>query len=790
MKRAGKIGAVVLLVVAAAAGAWYWQRSAQQPRWNLLLVTFDTTRADHIGCYGHAGAKTPAFDGLAARGVLFERAYATAPMTMPSHSTMFTGLQPIEHGMVTNGKGRLADDIDTLAEILQQQGYQTAAFVAAFVLDSKFGLDQGFETYNDDLSGTPRPTDVLHRERAGDVVVDAALAWLQQHGDARFHCWIHLYDPHLPYQAHSETGIPDASYDGEISFADRQLGRVLEFLHQQQLDDHTLIVVVGDHGEGLEEHREHGHGYQLYQSTLHVPLVMVRPGEGPRGLRVAEPVSLVDLFPTVLQLLSLSPTKPISGNSLAGLWRRETLESRACFAMTQEPLLDNGWAPLQSLTTADWKYIRTPIAELYDLRADPDETRNLAQEQPERLAELETQLADLESGLHPRQAADAVLTEAEKRALASLGYTGGINGLTVADLAHLPDVKEKLPLYNQLSEAVHLLEEGNPQAAEPKLREVVAADPKFAKALGNLGICLVQLGRRAEAGEMFEKVLKINAKDVSALMNLASSAAAEGRIQEAIDRYGAAIEADRDSPVPLYRLGLLCLDIGELQRAEALFGEALRIDPTYDAVICAEGDLAMRHQDGNRARGRYEAALKVNPRSLHALVNLGILETQEAKWETAESFFQRAVDIDPRNPMPRANLARVAARRGAPQEAVDAFEVLLADSVNYLPAITALGWMRAAHPDPTIRNAEKALVLAERAAEVAGPDAVEALDLRAAALAEAGRFDEARAASDEAIRLARGIPGYPINPLISRRALYSADQPYRSTEYGGSGVAN
>lgn len=774
------LGAAVL----AAAGLWFWN-TRRGPRWNVLIITLGSTRADHIGCYGHAAALTPAIDGLAGRGVLFERASATAPMTLPSHATMFTGLQPPEHGLVTNGMGRLPEELSTLAEILSARGWSTAAFVAAFVLDSKFGLDQGFETYNDDLRGTPRPADLLHRERPGNVVVDAAIDWLSAHKHKRFHCWIHLYDPHLPYVPHTDEfgdRFADAPYDAEIAFADRQVARVLDFLEREGLSERTLVVLAGDHGEGLDEHGEQGHGYLLYQSTLHVPLVIAGPLPEARGVRVPEPVSLVDLFPTVLELLKISPPARHSGQSLAGVWRGEPVAPRECFAMTDEPLLDNGWAPLRSLTTSDWKYIRTPRVELYDLRDDPAETTNLAGERPELLADLENTLAALESRMQVREAVAARRTAAEQRTLASLGSNGGLADQRPAGDRDLPDVKDKLPLYNRLSEAVHLLEQDRAEEAEPILREVVAADPEFRKALGNLGFCLARLGRLDEAIQQYQRVLELDTADASVLVNLAAAYAAQGKTDEAIRHYEAAIAADRHSPVAAYQLGLLSLELKDVRQAESLFVQALERDPTFDPALRAQADLAAQRGDIQMAVARYRAALEANPQSVPTLVNFGILAARMGDLDTAESRLLEAIRVDPGNPQPRHNLGRVYLMRGRPEDTLAQLKAVLAEHPDYIPTIMALGWLLAAHPDDRVRDAEQALELSERAVALSNRQSIDAFDLLGAALAEAGRFGEARAAVDEALHLAAAQPGYPVRKLQERREMYVNGQRYRTTE--------
>lgn len=264
---------------------WFWPRH----RPSLLVVTLDTTRADRLGCYDSASARTPVLDELAASGVLCENAYSVAPMTLPAHASLFTGLYPPETGVVTNGRGRLSETNQTLAEILKRQGYDTAAFVGSFVLNARFGLDQGFRTYDDDLAGgEPELTGVLRR-RSGEAVVDAAIRWLAEKRSRSqpFFCWVHLYDPHAPYLAHTELfgdefhGRP---YDAEIAYIDRQVGRLVDFLRSHRLEDDTLLVVVADHGEGLGDHGEETHSETLYNSILRVPLIFRQTGRLRSGL--------------------------------------------------------------------------------------------------------------------------------------------------------------------------------------------------------------------------------------------------------------------------------------------------------------------------------------------------------------------------------------------------------------------------------------------------------------------------------------------------------------------------
>ena len=418
-------------------------------RLNVLLITLDTTRADRLGCYGYSAAKTPVLDRLAQQGVLFERAYAPVPLTLPSHASMLTGLYPPEHGLRNNGQGALPSGLPTLATELQAAGYETGAFVAAFVLDHKFGLQRGFETYNDDLSTADPSLDGHHQYRDGGLVINAALRWLRPRSSKPFFCWVHLFDPHYPYLTHEDrfgTQFQDRPYDAELAYVDDEIGRLIAALRKSGALEHTIIVVVGDHGESLGEHGELSHAMTVYDATLRVPLLVVSPRESQPGHRVAEPVSLVDLTPTVLDLLGKRPLPQASGRSLRAAVRGEPLTTLPCYAETDEPYHAGHWSPLRALITQQWKYIRSPKAELYDLLADPQELLNLATKSPDQLQKLEGELTAWEERMNQRLAGNVALTEQERRALSGLGYASHHkpNG---EEERPLRDVKDMLPFY-------------------------------------------------------------------------------------------------------------------------------------------------------------------------------------------------------------------------------------------------------------------------------------------------------------------------------------------------------
>ena len=316
---------------------------------NILLITLDTTRADRLGCYGHAAASTPALDQLAAGGTCFDSAFAQIPLTLPSHASLLTGMHPAELGILDNGRAALPDDVETLAETCRDRGYRTAAFLAASVLDGRFGLSAGFDVYDDELPAPPGGVIEFDQERPANVVCDRALAWLAGNTDSPFFCWVHFFDPHGPYEPPEpfRSRLADP-YDGEVAFADTQVGRLMSWLQAHELADRTLVVVASDHGEGLGEHGESAHGVFLYDSTIRVPLILSMPTRIAAGRRVTAVVSLVDILPTLLELLGWPVPGAVSGTSFAGALHGNRLPPQSSYARSDYALDHFGWGRLES----------------------------------------------------------------------------------------------------------------------------------------------------------------------------------------------------------------------------------------------------------------------------------------------------------------------------------------------------------------------------------------------------------------------------------------------------------
>ncbi|MEO1366071.1 MAG: sulfatase-like hydrolase/transferase, partial [Acidobacteriota bacterium] len=478
-----------------------------------VLVTLDTTRPDRLQPYGARDVATPTLLRLAREGVVFEEAMAVAPITLVAHTSLLTGLYPPRHGVRNNGIHFVDGELETLAETLGGHGYRSAAFVSASVLEARYGLDQGFDAYDDDLStGTNRQPRVVP-DRAAGATVDAATLWLDTVGDGeRFFLWVHFYDPHAVYSppAPYRDRYRDRLYDGEIAYMDAELGRLLE--HPALAD--AAVAVVGDHGESLGQHGEQTHAILAYQATLHVPFLLRVPG-GPAGLRVAEPVSHVDLVPTALDLLGLpaAPDGAVDGRSLVPLLEGTgppDPEIDLHYAETYLPFYTYGWAKLRVLRRGALKLIDGPDPELYRLDRDAGETRNLAERDPQTLDDLRRQLAEHMGEDGDREATLELDDEALDR-LRSLGYLA--SGRAPARDGPRPDPKAFIDLHVGLERARHLLRDRRPEDAERQLRRVLDRDGSNLAALAELSTARELQGDLDGAVEAAERALALDPGD-------------------------------------------------------------------------------------------------------------------------------------------------------------------------------------------------------------------------------------------------------------------------------------
>jgi arylsulfatase A-like enzyme/Tfp pilus assembly protein PilF len=686
--RRRRVWLVVCGLVTLVMGWCAWREFVLSRRPNVLLITLDTTRADRLGCYGYSVALTPTLDALAAGGVLFERAYTPAPLTLPSHASMMTGLYPPEYGLVTNGRGRLDENLSTLAEVFRDAGYDTSAFIGSFVLHSKFGLARGFREYDDDMTNTDPAEDGLHRQRDGVWVVDSALSWLQRRRTRPFFCWVHLYDAHAPYLAHVEDfgdRFHDSPYDGGIAYVDLQVKRLVDHLETKGLREKTLVVVVGDHGESLGEHNEREHGLTLYNSVLHVPWIWAGPGATAAGKRVPQMVSLVDLRPTLLETAGLREPARSSGRSLRGALAGGEIASESSYSATDFPLLEHGWSPQRSLTTETWKYIRSPEVELYDLACDPEETNNLAPELPERVQALEDQLAALEKAMSTRQGAAVELSPHEQRALASLGYLGGHASVKqpAAPAEQLPDVKQMLPTYNEVQAAKRLLSEGNAPAAEIQLREITRQAPDYLPARVSLAEALTKQKKLDESREVSEAVLARDPENGEAHFQLGFVYWEQQQLADAIEEFRKSLAAKPDALGALLNMAEVLVQLGRNEEAEESYRRLLEQDPLFVKAHVGLGKLLAAQKRGAEAEQHYREALRFTPTSSEAHDNLAILLAGQNRLAEAEAHFARAVELSPKSASLRFNYGTLLMQQGRRDQAIQAFEEALRLDAQY-----------------------------------------------------------------------------------------------------------
>jgi arylsulfatase A-like enzyme/Tfp pilus assembly protein PilF len=628
---------------------WLWPRR----RPNILLITLDTTRADRLGCYGYRDARTPVLDALAASGVICQNVCTVAPLTLPAHTSMFTGLYPSESGVRTNGRGRLDDAVPTLAEALRTRGYETAGFVGAFVLDRKFGLGQGFQTYDDDFVSDEPGGDGMLRQRPGRAVVDAALRWLERKRSKPFLCWVHFYDPHAPYLGHEDVfgdEFAGRPYDAEIAYVDRQIGRLVEFLHNQMLDSQTLVVVAGDHGEGFGEHLEQGHGLTLYEEVLRVPLIIRQPERVPAGRAISDRISLVDLSPTILDLAGIPELRKVSGSSFGRGLVGDKLPSAPGYAATDEPFLVNGWSPLRSLYDGSWKYVRTARPELYDLAADPQETRDLAEALPDVLEKMERRLAEIESRMVPREESATQLSASERRALEGLGYLGAGRPAPAERAAEdLPDVKDMLRFNAAIAEADKLVQSGSPDAAVDRLQQIIAEAPLHTEAYVRLGKLLAETGHFDQAERTFRAVLGLRPQLVGVHFRLGMVLLMSGHADQAIPEFLEELENNPEFAKAHYNLGVAFSAVGQPHEALDHFDAAIEIERGYSMAYLGRGNLLTNLGRIPEAVSDYEEALKYDPNLAEAHEHLGLVLRNQGQIERAREHLARAAELSRAN---------------------------------------------------------------------------------------------------------------------------------------------
>jgi arylsulfatase A-like enzyme/Flp pilus assembly protein TadD len=680
-------------VVSAAVWWWGWRRDPviRDPARSVILISIDTLRADALGAYGARGVATPWIDRLAREGLRFETAHAHNVVTLPSHSNMLSGLPPTRHGVRDNTGFRFPADIPTLASRLKALGRVTGAFVSAFVLDSRFGLDQGFDLYDDRTASLERQSPFTVPDRPGPETVGAALRWIESQGDRPYFAFIHLYDPHFPYRPPEPYASRhrERPYDGEVEATDAALGPLLSRILDGPGKGRTLVILTADHGESLGEHGESTHGIFAYEGTLRVPLIVW--GATARGSVVRDPAQHIDIVPTVLDALAAPVPTDLPGRSLL-----KPIPARATYFEALSTSLNQGWAPLRGTIEGGFKYIDLPIPEVYDLAGDPRETRNLAALEPERLERLRGQLGReraLDRGTK-RVEEDAATLER----LRALGYVAASQPAEQKETYTAADDPKNLIeidtrnravvtayMEGRIGEAIAMAREnlrlrpdmsgaslqlayleraqGNLGAAIAAARRAVQLRPLHAEGLALLGAYLTEAGQAQEAVRTLEPFVRGAAPDVDVLTAFGLAHATLGRVAEAREAFESVSRIDPGNAMALVNLGTLDLMTGKRAEARARLMRAVAIDPHVAKAHNTLGVLAAQEGRLEEAIAYWRTAAENNPRDYQSLFNLGTTLDRLGRTGEADSYFRRYLAVAPRA-LERRDIERIRRRLG------------------------------------------------------------------------------------------------------------------------------
>ena len=706
--------------------------------YNVVVVTLDTLRADHLGAYGFSEVATPAIDSLADDGVLFENAHSTTPLTLPAHTSMFTGNYPLRHGVIDNGGFLVPEEAETLAEVLGGAGYRTGGFVAAYVLDARWRIDQGFDHYVDDFDVRGQRVIAMGGvQRPASEVVDHALDWLdetplatpprssERASEQPFFMWLHMYDPHAPYDPPEpyKSRYPGRPYLGEVAYTDAQVGRLLEELRRRELLDSTLVVLTADHGESLGGHGEAQHGFFIYDEAMHVPLIMRLPFGDFGGRRRPEQVSIVDIMPTVLEIIGMDHDLQFQGRSLVPLMQsgsgsEDVTGKRYIYSESWYARLHYGWSHLRALRDERYKLILSSAPELYDLREDPDEQHDLADSLNTVLFEM-TQAADERIATWSEGASESTagdLDEETRRKLVSLGYVGTFQAIE-DEGADLPSPRDKIEIYNKSLEARQAMDRGEVADAERLLHEVLAEDPGIVDAYHTLGELYFDQGRLEEAVEAYRAAIPLKPDDpysyifsTDALVGLQRLDEAEKTVRDGLELVGENAQLyfllgdvrrrrdDLDGAVAAF---LHCLEInpegssargglaqayfhlGRLDEAENYARAALELNDQLIGVHAVLAEIHDGRGEPQAAVREYLQELEIVPEDVAAHFNLAMVYRKTGREDDEHRQLQRVLEIDPDYPLGNLFMARLVLRRGGDlQRAIDMVEGAVAQQLE------------------------------------------------------------------------------------------------------------
>jgi arylsulfatase A-like enzyme/Tfp pilus assembly protein PilF len=649
----------------------------REPGLNVLLITIDTLRADAIGAYGNAKAATPWLDRLSAGGVRFTQARAHNVVTLPSHVNILSGEYPLHHGVRENSGYRVPADLETLATVLKARGYKTGAFVSAFPLDVRFGLNRGFDVYDDRYGKGAERRAFREPERAGVATVAAAVDWIGRQPSPWF-AWVHLYEPHFPYAppAPYNSQFQSKPYLGEVAAADAALTALVSPVIEQATNGRTIVVATADHGESLGDHGELTHGLFAYDATLHVPLILYEP-------RLFQPrvvdahVGHVDILPTVLDALGIEAPRGVDGRSLLAVASGQQTEAPTAYFESLSATLNRGWAPLVGVSRGPLKYIDLPIPELYDTASDPTESRNLMSSRAADARALQALLREIRKT--DRGAARVAENGETRQRLRSLGYLSG-SAAAKTQYTAADDPKNLVALDRQTDEMISRYLGGDLRGAIALGERLVKERPDMAVSLTHLAFLYNEAGDHTNAVRAIARALDLNpsASDVASLYGAYLTEA--GRAKEVVARlepYVRAADADADV---LVAYGVALSSEGKFDDALSVFERSRTLDPTNGMPLANIGTLYLMRGNAAKATEAFNAALALDPNLARAHNGLGVISAQRGALEAAAAHWTKAVAADPHDYQVLYNLGDVLLRLNRPAEARPFWERYLQES--------------------------------------------------------------------------------------------------------------
>lgn len=620
--------------------------------YNVLLITIDTLRFDRIGVYSDKYVKTPNLDKFALESFVFTRGFAHNPVTLPSHTNILTGTTPLYHGISDNSGFFLEERFLTIAELLKDNGYETGAFIGAFPLDSRFGLNQGFDLYDDNY-GSHNDLELFFVERKTEEVLAPAKKWITER-EGKWFSWVHLFDPHQPYlpPAPYKNEYPEDLYSGEVAYVDAELGKFFDFLRQRGNLKNTIIILTGDHGEALGEKGEKTHSYFAYNNTIHIPYIVYIPDTS--GRKISDNVSHIDIFPSICELAGIDIPDHIQGESLLPLMRGEGTKGDYIYFESLSPYLNRGWAPLRGFIRGKDKFINLPLREFYDLGNDLKENNNIIVEK--NSGNLKYELDKLIKNLTNKEKmerSDSLDIETQKK-LKSLGYFTGTSSKKKEVFTEKDDLKTLLPLQMKMFKALNSYQKGEAEKAIKDLKSIINKTPGYLLVYSHLAKIYRETGRTGLAINILDEGLKNNPGNPSLLSKLGIFLAESDKVEKAVEILEQCIKMRSSDPENFNYLGVAYYKSRKFEKALMNYRKALELDNNYAPVFNNIGSLYLTLYRGNRdergyalAMENFNKALEIDPKLYSAYNGRGAAKFFKEDYEGAISDWKNAIESKP-----------------------------------------------------------------------------------------------------------------------------------------------